>query len=105
MRTKLSRLKPATVVVYFTPGVFARIFSIFRARRVGALERRGVGKLQVQEHVALILIRQEARRHPAAEESRGRAEADQQHQRDGALADQRAGPADIAVRWRARTCD
>src|SRR6266436_7290043 len=64
---------------------------------VGALQGCGVGKLEIGVEVALILIRQKTRWHLAAEECGRCAEDNQHRQRDGALANERARPADISV--------
>ena len=87
-----------TLVVDSTPGVFASMFFDFVRGRFGPLQRRGVGELQIQEHVSLVLVRQKARRQPGAEERREAAAGEQQRECDGALADQRAGAAHVAVR-------
>ena len=69
----------------------------FRASRFRPLERRSVGKLQVHEHVALVLARQKARRYARAEERGARSGHHQQHDRDRAFADQRPGPVQISI--------
>src|ERR1700730_3991307 len=64
---------------------------------VGPLEGGSVWKLDVKEEIALIFIRQETRGHPAAEETGGREERGQYHEREGGLANQGAGEANVAV--------
>ena len=58
-----------TLVVYFTPGVFARMSSICFAASGCPFQRCAVGQLQVDICVALIFIRKEARRHTFGKES------------------------------------
>ena len=67
------------------------------ASLVGALERRRVGKLQMQEHVALVFVGQEAGGQPAAEKPSSRGKDGQHHERHGALANERSRPADITI--------
>ena len=62
------RLKPAIVLKYSTPLVFAEDLLDLLADRVGALERRGVGQLDVDEEVALVLVGHEAAGQPLAEQ-------------------------------------
>ena len=50
-----SRLKPAIELKWATPGVVARMRSISWWTGLGALQRRGVGQLNVDEEVALVL--------------------------------------------------
>ena len=93
-----------TLVVDSTPGVFASRSLDFASGRFGSLQRRGAGELQIQEHVSLVLVRQKARRQPAAEERREAAARKQQRECDGALPDQGAGAAYVAVRCARETC-
>ena len=52
---------PAMATVWATPGVFAGDFLDARHRLLGALQRRRVGQLDVDDQPALVLLRDEAR--------------------------------------------
>ena len=67
------------------PGSFFRISSIAFIAAVRALQGGRLGKLNVHDEVALILIGQEGTRHDFAEASRQRDKADQQQYRDASL--------------------
>src|SRR5439155_351876 len=58
----------------------------------------GVGELKMQEQIALIFIRQEARGNLACKVSRGSAEGDQHYKRDRAFSNQRSRPVYILIR-------
>ena len=82
----------------FDAGRLRQQFLDLARGRFRPLQRRGAGKLQIDEHVALVLIRQKARGQPGAEEAREAAAMTiSSTKRNGALADQRAGNAYVAV--------
>ena len=87
-----------TLVVDSTPGVFASSSSISCAAASVRCSDAALGSCRFSKHVALVLVRQKARRQPCAEEGREPAADEQQREGDGALPDQRAGAAHVAVR-------
>ena len=76
----------------------------FRRHLLGSLQRGGVGKLDVQVKIALILVGNEAGGQFVADEIARHAEASQQNQRHHAFSDEHARQPDVAVPWRVRTC-
>ena len=96
-RTKLSRLKPATVVTLSIPGMSRPDLLDFSPYCFGALQRSGKGKLDVDVEVALVLLGQEScwailppNQTPAA------AKPARSNKRESALANQRAAKADVS---------
>ena len=73
------------------------------AHRVGALERRGVGELDVDEEVTLVLVRQEARRAASCRAARRADEADQEREGEDDPADQEVREPHVAVGHLAKT--
>ena len=79
------------------PAISAAIFWTFATTSSVRCERSGVGKLDVQVEVALVLIRNKTGGQFAADPQAGRGEAGQKNQRERALAKKRAGDANVAV--------
>ena len=69
----------------------------FRGGILRTLDGGGVGELKMQEQIALIFIRQEARGNLACKVSRGSAEGDQHYKRDRAFSNQRSRPVYILI--------
>src|SRR5258708_5219287 len=69
----------------------------FLYRFIGALQRGSVWKLEIQEEIPLIFIRQEARGHPPTDETGRPAKYGQYQERDGTLANQCSAEANVAV--------
>ena len=67
--TKLSRLKPTTLRAYSTPASSADLLDLSRDR-LRALQRGRIRQLQIDIDVALILVRQKARRQPRCRKMR-----------------------------------
>ncbi len=91
-----------TVVEYWTPGVFIRIFSTFSSL-IRALQRSGIGELHVDIEIALVFVGQKARGHARAKKA-GRTREDTSSTTATALL--RISPPhnrDVAIRSRVQT--
>ena len=72
------------------------LFDLAR-RRVGALQGRGVGQLQRDERVALILLREKRRGHATRDEERACRDEREEQQHDRRSPDQQAGDPDVTL--------
>src|SRR6202046_3212661 len=72
--------------------------------RACTLQGRGIGKLHIDVEVALVFIRQEARRQMFAEEPRGNPGDYKQHHHHAGLVNQIARQADKAIRGALKVC-